>query len=157
MDGICFIKSGRGVINFKSLDTGSLLLFLFSNIDAQIIQGSNIQVSENREILRVIIDSLIFMARQNIALRGHDESTFSTNQGNFLELIKMFAKYHPTLQHHLNIIEQHKRNRLTFLSHETQNKLLSITSNIVRSKILDQVKKAGIFSVIIDTLLTYQN
>ncbi|XP_022168462.1 zinc finger MYM-type protein 1-like [Myzus persicae] len=122
-----------------------------NRIDAQIIQGSNIQVSENREILRVIIDSLIFMARQNIALRGHDESTFSTNQGNFLELIKMFAKYHPTLQHHLNTIEQHKRNRLTFLSHDTQNKLLSILSNIVRSKILSEVKKAGIFSVIIDT------
>jgi len=122
-----------------------------NRIDAQIIQGSNIQVSENREILRVIIDSLIFIARQNIALRGHDESTFSTNQGNFLELIKMFAKYHPTLQHHLNTIEQHKRNRLTFLSHDTQNKLLSILSNIVRSTILDEVKKAVIFSVTIDT------
>lgn len=61
-------------------------LYLSDNrIDAQTIQSSDIQVSENREILRVIIDSLKFMARQNIVLRGHDESTFSTKQGEVYE------------------------------------------------------------------------
>jgi len=37
------------------------------------------------------------------------------------------------------------------LTHDTQNKLLSILSNIVRSTILGEVKKTGIFSIIIDT------
>ena len=37
------------------------------------------------------------------------------------------------------------------MSHDSQNKLLSILSEIIRSKILMEIKKSGIFSVIIDT------
>lgn len=97
-----------------------------NRIDTQIIHNFYRQISENREVLRVIIDSLLFIARQNIAIRGHNESITSNNQDNFLEMIKMFAKYHPILQNHLNKIKQHERNRFTFLSHDSQNKILSI-------------------------------
>ena len=76
-----------------------------NRIDVQIIQGFNRQVAENREILKVIIDTLIYIARQNIAIRGHDESKISTNQGNFLELIKLFSKHHPIVQNHLDKIK----------------------------------------------------
>lgn len=55
-------------------------------IDITLLKSANHQVAENREILKVIIDALLFTARQNIALRGHDESNTSMNKGNFLEL-----------------------------------------------------------------------
>jgi len=44
-----------------------------------------------------------------------------------------------------------KKNRLTLLSHDSQNKLLKILGDIFRSFILKQVQKSGLFSVIIDT------
>jgi len=53
------------------------------------------QVKENRSRLKPIIDSLIFLGKQNIAIRGHrdDGSIFNDSQkptennGNFRELL----------------------------------------------------------------------
>ncbi|XP_029342136.1 zinc finger MYM-type protein 1-like [Acyrthosiphon pisum] len=126
------------------------LYFTRTRIDITLLKSANHQVAENREILKVIIDALLFTARQNIALRGHDESNTSMNKGNFLELLKLLSKHHGPLNSHLQKIEG-KHNRVTFLSSLSQNKLLSILSVIVRSKILFDVKKSGLFSVIIDT------
>ena len=39
------------------------------------------------------IDFVRFLLRQGIAFRGHDESKNSSNQGNFLELLR-FLVYH---------------------------------------------------------------
>jgi len=94
---------------------------------------------------------LVYITRQNISLRGHDESCSSMNKGNFLELLQLLAKYHPILQNHLNKIGNKKKNRLTLLSQDSQNRLLKILANIIRLFILKQVKKSGLFSVIIDT------
>lgn len=54
-------------------------------------------ISENQEILKVIINVLLYLAKQNIAFRGHDESSTSINQGIFLELLKVFSEYHSIL------------------------------------------------------------
>lgn len=45
---------------------------------------SNTKVAENREIMKVIFEIVIYLARQNIPFRGHDESLTSSNRGNFL-------------------------------------------------------------------------
>ena len=43
--------------------------------------SSHAKISENLKIVRTIIKVLILAARQNIALRGHDETISSLNQG----------------------------------------------------------------------------
>ncbi|CAI6375223.1 unnamed protein product [Macrosiphum euphorbiae] len=120
-------------------------------IDVEIVHSANQKIADNREILKVVIDVLVYIARQNISLRGNNESCSSMNKGNFLELLQLLAKYHPILQNQLNKIGNKKKNRLTLLSHDSQNKLLKILADIVRSFILKQVQKSGLFSVIIDT------
>ena len=40
---------------------------------------------ENRHIVETIFDVVRHLAKQNIAFRGHDESTDSKNRGHFLE------------------------------------------------------------------------
>ncbi|XP_060866983.1 zinc finger MYM-type protein 5-like [Metopolophium dirhodum] len=82
-----------------------------------IFESSNRNVSENREIVRVIFESLIYLARQNITFRGRNESWTPNKQGHFIELIKFISKYNPTLSSHLSKIQNSKKkNRLTFLS-----------------------------------------
>jgi hypothetical protein len=88
-------------------------------IDTQMIYSANRKVSENQEILKVIIDVLLYLARQNFAFRGHNKNVASLNQGNFIELIKVVSQYHPIIQRHLYKINSNKRNRLKFMSHET--------------------------------------
>lgn len=93
----------------------------------------------------------LYLARQNIALRDHDESSTSINQGDFLELLNVFSEFHPILQCHLDKINSMKTYRLTFQSHDIQNRLLNILAEQVRSKILKEVQQAELFSIIIDT------
>ncbi|XP_050064680.1 zinc finger MYM-type protein 1-like [Aphis gossypii] len=121
-------------------------------------KSKNRQVAENREILKSVIEALLFTARQKIALRGHNEKIDSTNRGNFLELIKLLSKYHAPLKSHLDqISSKGAHNRVTFLSNISQNVLLNIMSDMVRSKILQDVKISGQFSIIIDTTTDISN
>lgn len=119
--------------------------------DVQLLSTSNSQVAENREVVKLIFESLLYLARQNIAFRGHDESWSSLNQGNFIELVKFLAKHNPLLSVHLSKMKNSNKNRLTFLSNVSQNKMLNIMGETVREDILKRVKKAGVFSIIIDT------
>ncbi|KAL4083560.1 hypothetical protein QTP88_028876 [Uroleucon formosanum] len=123
-----------------------------------LLQSVNNQVATNREIVLAVIEILIYCARQNIPLRGHDEKITSQNQGNFLELVKLISKYHPSLNNHLDKINNMtKENRLTFLSNRSQNNLLKIIGDMIRTNILDQVKKSQLFAVIIDTTTDISN
>lgn len=120
-------------------------------LDLTLLHSANQQVASNRELVRLIIDALLYIARQNIALRGHDEKKSSLNRGNFLELLNLLGNHHVGLKTHLDKINlSNSRQRVSFLSNRCQNKLLSIMAEKVRSEILKNVKKAGIFSVIID-------
>lgn len=65
----------------------------------------------------------MYIARQNIPLRGHNEQNLSSNRENFLELIKLIGKYHTILNLHIKKIENMTKNGPTFLSNISQNKL----------------------------------
>jgi len=119
-------------------------------IEIEVLETANRQIAENRIILIAIIEAILFTARQNIAWKGHDEGYRSSNRGNFLELIKLLPKYHAPLKYHLDKIEENKNknNRVTFLSNVTQNSILNILANMVRSIILMKVKDLVTFQLL---------
>lgn len=134
--------------------------YLFSKsirLDLKLQHYKNQEISDNREIVRSIVEVLILVARQNIALRGHDEKITSLNQGNFIEILKVFGRHNALLMSHLEKINSKKRNRLSFLSHHCQNVLLKIIGNQIRSSIIKDLKKASLFSIIIDTTTDVAN
>ena len=45
--------------------------------------------------LKKLITYHLFLAKQNIVFRGHDESKGSLNKGNFLELLELRKEYVP--------------------------------------------------------------
>jgi len=61
----------------------------------------NDKVKKNREILRRLIDITIHLAKQELPFRGHDESTSSSNRGNYIETMQLLADYDPFLKSHL--------------------------------------------------------
>ena len=97
-----------------------------------------------------VIDTVIFLGKQELSFRGHVESLAadsSVNVGNFLEALKHLAVYDQTIAHHLAKVEvQHQKleerkantekgdkrrkagrgSKLTFLSNDTRNKLIAI-------------------------------
>lgn len=103
---------------------------LYSNnnrLEVRFRLTTNNQIVENREIVRVIFEILLYLGRQKIEFCGHNESLTLKNRGNFTSLIKILSKYHAPLAIHLNKMENSsKQNRITFLSAQTQNAMLII-------------------------------
>lgn len=72
--------------------------------------------------------------------------------------MKLISKYHPSINSHLDKINKmSKGNRLTFLSNRSQNHLLKLIGDMIRTKILAEVKKSELFAVVIDTTTDISN
>uniref|UniRef100_H2ZYG6 TTF-type domain-containing protein n=1 Tax=Latimeria chalumnae TaxID=7897 RepID=H2ZYG6_LATCH len=105
---------------------------------------------KNRHILRRLIDAALFLAQQGLAFRGHREySCGSQNEGNYLQLLKLLAKYDALLAQH---IKTSKRNE-TYLSHHIQNDFIHALATEVLSAINHEVQEAKFFSVIVDSTI----
>ena len=89
----------------------------------------------NREHLKVVLDIVLFCAKQDIPLRGHRETEDAVNKGNFLELFKFMCKYDPQIQ---NRIEQLLRNG-TLMSPDIQYELLESAASVLLRKIKAEV------------------
>uniref|UniRef100_A0A8C9YWK2 TTF-type domain-containing protein n=1 Tax=Sander lucioperca TaxID=283035 RepID=A0A8C9YWK2_SANLU len=91
-------------------------------------------IERNRDHLKVVLDIVLFCAKQGIPLRGHRENEDALNKGNFIELFKFMCKYDPQIQ---NRLEQLPRNG-TLLSPDTQNELLESAASLLLRKIKER-------------------
>lgn len=135
-----------------------------------------LRVKRNREVMKRLIEITICLAEQGLAFRSHreditDQSSQSSSQGNFLALVKLLAKYDETLSHHLTNVKKRKSissckkregkqrkskgsgrgNLVTFLSAESQNKLINSIANKILHVILDEIKTAHYYSIAMDS------
>ncbi|KAF0703510.1 zinc finger MYM-type protein 1-like, partial [Aphis craccivora] len=123
-----------------------------NRIDLQLTKSSNTQVAANREVVKVLMDIVIYLAKHNSALRGHLESPNDNIQGQFLDWVNLFSKYHPVLRAHLDRIQSSsKKTRLSFMSKGSQNAMLECIAETIRKKILNEVKLSGMYSLILDS------
>ena len=113
------------------------------SVAARLDSAYHQQVKKNREYLTVIIETLMFLSKHNVAIRGHDESLQSTNRGNFLDLLDLRSKDNILLQEFLT------RKNYPYTS-AYQNQLIDIIGNSVRSKVIECCISSKYFSIIID-------
>ena len=104
------------------------------------------QIDRNRKFLCNLLSILIFLAKQNLALRGHDETENSCNRGNFLELVNFLARYDPLIDEQL----QSAKGNCTYLSPQIQNELIAILADDVVKRICVDIKEAKYFSLLLD-------
>jgi len=106
-----------------------------------------------RDVLKRILDIIRFLAKQNMALRGHREGNIGEdgeNQGNFKEMVKLLSKYDPVLREHVlraNLGVQ----QTTYLSPQIQNEFIVLLGDHVRKHIINDVKQAKYYSIILDS------
>lgn len=106
----------------------------------------------NREVVRSLIDITFFLAKNCIAFRGHRENSFYTgNRGNFLNLTKIIAKYSPPLATYIAKLETMKKPEVNFTSKLRQNQLIHSISTTIKSFIMKEIKEAKFFSVSMDS------
>ena len=56
-------------------------------------------------MLKTLSEAVLFLAKQELPFRGHDESILSLNKGNYRELLALIGKFD-------SVFEQHLRGRL---------------------------------------------
>lgn len=88
-------------------------------------------VERNRKHIKVVLDIVLFCAKQDISLRGHRESEEALNRGNFLELFRLLSNYDPEIQ---NRFDQLPKNA-TMMSSDIQNDLLESAASLLLRKI----------------------
>lgn len=129
-------------------------------------------VVANRNIMKQVIDTVMFLGKQEMAFLGHRESLASdpsVNIGNFLEALKYLSNYNDVIAAHLKKVEiEHRKmdekkrlpkkrdkarkfgegSKLTFLSNDMQNK----TTNVISKEIVIQLIEDSVaWAVIADT------
>ncbi len=119
------------------------------NVVSLINQQQKKVVDENRQYLKNIVETLVFIGRQGISLRGHRENEESLNKGNFLELLMFQAKNNPLISRFF----ANKEKNVTYTSPGIQNDLLNVIGENIRDSTINQIKDARMFALILDESL----
>ena len=123
-----------------------------TSILSRLQSDHKMEVTFNREYLKVIMQCLLYTAQQNIAQRGHVEDrcdldiASDENRGNFLELLHLRCKDIPWLAGKLNL---QLKNRVQWTLPEVQNEILSIVAKIVLERIICNVQESKHSSIIV--------
>ncbi|XP_075063917.1 52 kDa repressor of the inhibitor of the protein kinase-like [Mixophyes fleayi] len=114
------------------------------------------QIQENRQRLKPIVETILFLGRQNIPLRGHrDDGELCKeadteplmNEGNFRELLQFKDNSGGTaLANHL----ENTHSNAAYISENTQNQLTECCAEEIRRVILERVKESKYYCVIFD-------
>ena len=107
-------------------------------IVSQVLTAENKVRQDNKVCICVYLSSLKFLLRQGLAIRGHSETN-----GNLIELLRTRSIDIPQLTTWLN-------KTTNFLSHEIQNEIIDMFSHSILNNILESVRAAGQFSIIVD-------
>ena len=98
-----------------------------------------------KEILHSGVEVIKFLCKQNLSLRDHHEDSNSRNQENFLETLKLFAKYNAVIKEHLSVIQLFSKAMTTYLLQTIQNELIELLGKKVKHLILEEIKAAKYF------------
>jgi hypothetical protein len=132
-----------------------------SNISAQLnaeVQKTLSKVQKRKQQLRDvflrIFSAVLFLSKQNIAFRGHNEMESSRNRGNFLELITTMSHCDPVLENFLDSKKKKpgkRRRHKTYLSPESQNRFINLLAGKLREHLGNTVNAAGFYSLQLDS------
>ena len=104
-----------------------------------------------REIIHSVVKVIQFPCKQNLFLCGHREDSNSKNQGNFFETLKLLAKYNAVIKEHLSVIQLSSKAMTTYLLPTIQNELIELLGKKVKHLILEEIKAAKYFSILLDS------
>ncbi|KAL4118882.1 hypothetical protein QTP88_011764 [Uroleucon formosanum] len=102
------------------------------------------QVEINRKYMSSLIDVVLYLAKQGIAFRGHNENLDSLNQGNYKEMCHMvFSKFMPDLK---NVYE----NKINHTSWKVQDEIIKISADLIKEIIVEEIVVSGNFALMVD-------
>uniref|UniRef100_A0A8C3HKU9 TTF-type domain-containing protein n=1 Tax=Chrysemys picta bellii TaxID=8478 RepID=A0A8C3HKU9_CHRPI len=102
-----------------------------------------------RNVVKRMVDVIIFLSERNLAFRGSNEKLGDPSNGNFLGLFELLAKYDTVLSELLQRIKKAETS-VQYLSPQIQNELIQLVASNIQEANIAQLKKAKYYSVILD-------
>ncbi|XP_034076957.1 zinc finger MYM-type protein 1-like [Gymnodraco acuticeps] len=112
----------------------------------------NEKVKRNRGILKRLINCVVYLGKQELPFRGHDESVTSSNKGNYIELLDLVAEYDSDLHTHLATSTV-----FTGTSSRIQNDLISAVASVMTDSMKEELRKAPFVAVMLDETTDISN
>jgi len=141
----------------SSLKTGSVV--------TQLSSVHKKQIEINRKYMSSLIDVVLYLAKQGIAFKGHNENLDSLNQGKFIILLiklmfscnnintilgnykemchMVFSKFMPDLK---NVYE----NKMNHTSWKVQDEIIKISADLIKEIIVEEIFVSGNFALMVD-------
>ncbi|KAF0747872.1 zinc finger MYM-type protein 1-like, partial [Aphis craccivora] len=126
-----------------------------NNIAVQLDNNLKLEIEQNKQILRPIIETIILCGSQGLALRGHrdsghfqpDELYSAENDGNF----RAFLRYRVSggdliLKNHL----QNCKKNAMYTSPEFQNEIIDTIYHIIINKLVCKINQSKCYTVLAD-------
>ncbi|KAJ1687974.1 hypothetical protein LUZ63_019364 [Rhynchospora breviuscula] len=107
-----------------------------SHIENVIVKRNKKVVLDSRLRLKTSIDAVRWLTFQACAFRGHDESSESMNQGNFLEMIKILATYNNSVK---EVVLENAPKNAKYTSSTVQKEILHTFAHKVQKTIREEI------------------
>jgi hypothetical protein len=114
------------------------------SIKDAVFENHKLVTEKHKEHLTKVTETIMWLGKQGLALRGHDESMDSQNRGNFLELLELRSVDCPALKKYLQI------ETFKYTSPDVQNELIEIIGQLILKPIIAEINATGVFCLIID-------
>uniref|UniRef100_A0A4W5QK15 DUF4371 domain-containing protein n=1 Tax=Hucho hucho TaxID=62062 RepID=A0A4W5QK15_9TELE len=112
---------------------------------AQILTSAHASdIAERREYLRRIVAVTSMLGRQGLSFCANDESSESTNRGNFFECMELLKEFDPFLQRY------NTPSNATYLSPESQNDMIECCAQEIINTMVSEMSKSGMYAIMAD-------
>uniref|UniRef100_A0A3B4ZP78 DUF4371 domain-containing protein n=1 Tax=Stegastes partitus TaxID=144197 RepID=A0A3B4ZP78_9TELE len=125
-----------------------------SGIDSQQQKLMETEIEKNKALLKRLLDVTLYLAFRNLPFGGSTNTLDEPDNGNFLGIIELLAKYDSILNDHLRHIREHrqqgKRLQAHYLSPDSQNEFIELCAQRVQNTILRERQETTFYSIMCD-------
>ena len=135
-----FKKHAQSGCHIEAVEAVVTLPKTTKDVGEQLNEASKSEKEQARSMLRLILSSIRFLARQGLALRGSG----SDESANLIQLLRLRGEDDP------NILTWLEKSARKHTAPENQNEMLEIMSHAVLRNILDDIRSSPFFAVMVD-------
>lgn len=124
-------------------------LILNKTIDAEHQRITNMETDYWVKVLDRLLSVTLYLSKNNLAFRGSSDKFYTQSNGNFLSLVELLGKYDDVTKE-LLLKTLSREKTVHYCSHSIKNELINLMANKVLETIIDRLRAAKYYSVILD-------